>query len=191
MILVVSRVAVLRLVLLREPRIERRSFDHDVFRRCFFLLFWLFFFSYLFLFFFCCYLFFFVLFITRIEREREKRVEFLIVSPSRRCKRAYSYNTNKLFVFIFYDFFPRACRSLFLRACVNFQSAKIYTHTPLPPFAPSLSFSVFPPWRDSFYAKRPTHPNERTNERTNAKRGKRDLRERCADYKKEKERGTG
>jgi len=62
---------VLRLVLLREPRIERRSFDHDVFRRCFFLLFWLFFFCYLFLFF-CCYLFFFVLFIARIERERER-----------------------------------------------------------------------------------------------------------------------
>ena len=53
-ILVVSRVAMLRLILLREPRVERRSFNHNIFRRCFFLLFWLFL---------CCYLFFFYLFL--------------------------------------------------------------------------------------------------------------------------------
>ncbi len=61
-ILIVSRVAVLRLVLLREPWIERRSFNDNIFRRCFFHLFFLFFFCYLF-FCCCCRLFFFVLFL--------------------------------------------------------------------------------------------------------------------------------
>ena len=67
-ILVVSRVAMLRLILLREPRVERRSFNHNIFRRCFFLLFWLFL---------CCYLFFFylllfVLFLNSIIYQRER-----------------------------------------------------------------------------------------------------------------------
>ena len=67
-ILVVSRVAMLRLILLREPRVERRSFNHNIFRRCFFLLFWLFLCCYLFFF----YLFLFVLFLNSIIYQRER-----------------------------------------------------------------------------------------------------------------------
>jgi len=171
---------------LREPRIERRSFDHDVFRRCFFLLFWLFFFCYLFLFFFCCYLFFFVLFITRIERER-RELSFLSWVPVVGVSAHIRYNTNKLFVFIFYDFFPRACRSSNFVLWEN-----IHTHSSPTPIR-SFSLSLFFHLGEIVFTRkdRRIRTEERTNERTNAKRGKRDLRERRADYKKEKERGTG
>ena len=68
-------------------------------------------------------------------------------------------------------------------ACEVPDGAKIYTHTRFFPTIRSFSLSLFLPWRD----RRPAHPNERTN----AKRGKRDLRERHADCKKEKRERNG
>ena len=95
--------------------------------------------------------------------------------------RAYSfYNTNKLYLCSFFMIFflSRVGSSTCVCARSSRRCENIHTHTRFFPTIRSFSLSLFLPWRD----RRPTHPNERTN----AKRGKGDLRERHADCKKEK-----